>query len=721
MSAATQVYRPLRIATGLGPDALLLTGLSGREELSQPFRFTLTLVAPEPADFAQVLGRPAAVALDLPEGGSRYFQGVISRFSQGKRDDEYIHYSAELVPAIWMLSKRVQSRTFQQLSVPEILNTVFAGFDFAPQLVGTFHPRDYCVQYRESDLAFASRLMEEEGIYYYFVHTEGGHTLVLANTPQGHADVGAPNTLIYDETEGGNRPDARVTAWEKVQELRAGKVTLWDHCFEMPGNRLDAETATLASVQVGAVVHKLGVGPVPELELYDYPGGYAGRFDGIDPGGGDRAADLKRIFDDSTRTASLRMQQEAAGAVQLHGASHGAQLTAGHKFALTRHYDADGDYVLTRIEHAGELPAPYRSGADPQLTYHNQFDCIPATLPFRPARTTARPIVAGTQTAVVVGPAGQEIFTDKYSRVKVQFHWDRQGQFNADSSCWVRVATVWAGGGWGVVHIPRIGQEVVVAFEEGDPDQPLIVGSVYNAEQMPAGKLPNKGMVSGFKSASTPGGGGFNQVTLDDTKGKEQITIHGQYDMVTKVLHDQKSNILNDRTDKIDVNDALTVGGNQTITVTGDVVETFDSTQKTTVTKTIDIASKTAFIHIESPTEIKLTVKGSTITITPDTITLAAANIHFEGKSKITGHAPLIESNATNKIALAAPTIESSAATEATHHGALISIVGDTKAVMGVADNTVTCDPASVKIAATTISSAAKAVQELTGATIKLN
>ena len=334
--------------------------------------------------------------------------------------------------------------------------------------------------------------------------------------------------------------------------------------------------------------------------------------------------------------------------------------------------------MLTRVEHAAAMPAPYRSGAEPRLEYRNRFECIPAAVPYRPARLTPRPVVAGTQTAVVVGPAGQEIFTDKYSRVKVQFRWDRRGKFDADSSCWVRVATVWAGGGWGVVHVPRVGQEVVVAFEEGDPDQPLIVGSVYNAEQMPAGKLPDKGMVSGFKSASTPGGAGFNQFTLDDTKGKEQITVHGQYDMVTTVLHDQKSTVKNDRTDHVVAEESLTVGGNQTIgvtghreeKVTGTVAETFDATQKTTVTSSIDIASKTSFIHVESPTEIKLAVGSSTVTITPDTITLAAANIHFEGKSKITGHAPLIQSQADRKIALAAPTIESSAASEATHHGA---------------------------------------------------
>ena len=569
MAEITQQYRPLRVVTGAGPDKLLITGFHGQEGLSQLYSYQLDLIAPlrSPVALDQVLGQPVAVSLDLPGGKTRFFHGVASRVSQGEADADFITYRAEVVPWLWFLTRRVQSRIFQHKSVPDILKEVLDGLDVTYQLQGTFHPRDYCVQYRESDFAFASRLMEEEGLFYFFRHEEKKAVLVVANTPQGHPELPVAKSLIFEKVLGGNRPEDRVYDWTKMQEIRSYKVTLWDHCFELPHKHLEAEKVIQDTVQVGSVAHKLKVGPVSQLELYDYPGEYAQRFDGVDPGGGDRAADLQKIFEDNARTAAIRMQEESARALRIDGSSSCRQLTAGHKFSLTKHINADGDYVLTGIQHSAQLEIPFRSGDAPKLEYQNRFTCIPAGLPFRPERNTPRPTVRGTQTAVVVGPSGEEIFTDKYGRVKVQFHWDRQGQNDADSSCWIRVGTVWAGQGWGVVHVPRIGQEVIVDFLEGDPDQPIIIGSVYNADQMPAFPFPDKAMVSGFKSNSTPGGGGYNEVTLDDTKGKEKITIHGQYDMNTTVEHDQTTTVHNNRTDTIDVDDTESVGSNQKCTV----------------------------------------------------------------------------------------------------------------------------------------------------------
>jgi type VI secretion system secreted protein VgrG len=304
------------------------------------------------------------------------------------------------------------------------------------------------------------------------------------------------------------------------------------------------------------VTHAIKLPGSDHREIYDYPGGYSGRFDGIDAGGGERPAELRKLFEDNQRAAAIRMQQEAMAGLQIRGAGNCRQFVSGHKFTLTRHFNADGAYVVTEIEHRVGLGGDYRSGDGVLLNYENRFTCIPLALPFRPARTTPRPRVEGAQTAVVVGPAGEEIFCDKYGRVKVQFPWDRQGKRDADSSCWVRVSTPWAGKGWGGVHVPRIGQEVVVDFLEGDPDRPIIVGSVFNAEQMPPFPLPDGKQVSGFKTNSYPTSGGSNEITFDDTRGKEKITVHAQYD--------KNVSVDNNLTTTVKVDNTQTVHGKKT-------------------------------------------------------------------------------------------------------------------------------------------------------------
>ena len=624
----TQLNSPVRFkAEDLGDDDLLITRLAGSESVSELFAFELELLAPldSPVKFEAVLGKAGGVAVDLPSGEQRYFHGIINRFAQGARDDTFLLYRAELVPPVWLLTRCTQSRIFQHLSIPDILKKVFQGITLDVKIQGTFQPRDYCVQYRESDFAFASRLMEEEGIYYYFRHTADACVMVLANTPAGHDPVPNPTALIYDEMVGGDRDEGRVTAWEKVQEIRPGLVTLWDHCFELPHKHLEADQKIQEVVAIGTVNHHLKLEAAEKLEVYDYPGGYAGRFDGVSAGGAPQAAEIEKIFDDNRRTARLRIQEEAVGAVLVEGTSSCRQMTAGHTFTLDRHFDADGDYVLTRVEHRiGLTGGGYRSGVDHGLSYSNSFHCIPIALPYRPFRITPRPTVRGTQTAVVVGPAGDEIFTDKYGRVKVQFHWDRQGKYDANSSCWIRVATIWAGKSWGVIHIPRIGQEVVVDFLEGDPDQPIVIGSVYNADHMPPGSLPNHGMVSGLMSRSTPGGSpsNFNGFQSNDTKGKELLTAQAEYDMTTLVKHNQTLTVLNDRsntiqhdetthvvnnrTETVDHNETITVHGNrtesvdkdETITVSGNRTESVGKNESITIgqsqTLTIALAQTTA-------------------------------------------------------------------------------------------------------------------------------
>jgi type VI secretion system secreted protein VgrG len=654
MASYTQQKRAMAVTTPLGPDALLLVRLAMEEGLSRLFQMHLDLVAQADRDIAfdRVLGQPVVVRLELPGGKARFFHGICNRISQGHTDGDFTNYRMEVVPKFWLLTRRSQSRIFQQLSVPDILKKVLQGLDVAFELSGTFHPRDFCVQYRETDFNFASRLMEEEGIYYFFKHTEGGHKMVVANTPQSHADVPGATSVIYETMTGGNRPDDRVLAWDKMQELRSGKYTLWDHCFELPHKHLEADKTIQDSVAVGKVTHKLKVGGNESLELYDYPGEYAQRFDGVAPGGGDRPTDLQKIFADNKRTVEVRMQAEALPSLVIHGQSACRQFTSGHKFSLTKHLNADGAYVLTSVTHLADLDG-YRSGASDSFRYANHFTCIPAALPYRPQRATPKPVVQGTQTAVVVGPAGEEIFTDKYGRVKVQFHWDREGKNDANSSCWIRVGTPWAGKHWGMIHIPRIGQEVIVAFQEGDPDQPIIVGSVYNADQMPPYKLPDQKTQSGIKTRSSLKGDveNFNEICFEDKKGEELIYIRAEKnltqavenDEVKWIGHDNWIEVDNDETTTIGNNRKESVGKNETITIGNDRTETVGKNQKLTVQNgDMTVKVEKGKILVDAMESIEFVCGASKIVMKKDgTILIKGVQITVDGAGKVDVKSPV--------------------------------------------------------------------------------
>jgi type VI secretion system secreted protein VgrG len=646
-----QAHRPLAVSTPLGAEALILVGFSGREAISQPFIYQLDLVADNKTavPFEKLLGQSVTVALELPGGKRRFFNGVCSRFSQGVRDEQLTAYHMEVVPEFWLLTRSAQTRTFQHLSVPDILKQVLDGLDVSFRLQGTFSPREYCVQYRETDFNFASRLMEEEGIYYFFTHDNGSHQLVLANTPVGHPDLPNGSQLIFDASAGGHRPEDRVVAWEKFQELRSGKYTLRDYSFELPGKSLEAVKLVGSPVQVGTVTHPLKVGGNDDMELYDWPGGYAERFDGINKGGSEQPADLQKIFDDSQRTAGIRLQEELSPSLQIRGAGGCRQMVAGHKFTLTRHFNADGPYVLTGVEHEARLRGDFRTGSASELFYRNTFTCLPLALPFRPLRRTPRPVVQGTQTAVVVGPPGEEVFPDKFGRVKVQFHWDRQGKANLDSSCWVRVSQFWAGKRFGAMFIPRAGHEVLVDFLEGDPDQPVIIGSLYNADNLPHYELPKFKTLSYIKSDTTPGSKGFNELRFDDKKGHEQVFIHSQKRMDVRACGSLFETVGGNRNEVIGVRSDDKPGGNLEITVGGDhdlhvkggmfvgidkklnetvksdVVYDFEANEATMVKSKSELNAKE--IIVEAASKISLKVGGNCIVIDASGITIAGTTV----------------------------------------------------------------------------------------------
>jgi type VI secretion system secreted protein VgrG len=559
MPSYTQKGRLMTVSTGLGEDALLIQELVGDEAISSLFHFQLTLLAENatPVPFDKLLGQKISVALELPDAKDfRFYSGIASRVVRGGRGPEFTTFQVEVVPELWLLTRKFQSRIFQKMTVPDILQQVLRGLSVEYKLQGTYEPRVYCVQYRETDFNFASRLMEEEGIFYFFTHSDSGHTMVVTDPFGSYPDVPFESKIIYEVTEGEYRDEDRILSFSKSQEVRSGQVTLYDHTFELPHKHLDAnETIIDAPVPIGDVQHKLRVGPTDQLEIYEYPGGYAKRFDGTPD----------KIFADAKRTANLRIQLEECNAVVMQGQGTCRQFTSGHKFELTRHFSDNGQYVLVSVSHSCRQDLQFRSfGAhgEDSIDYSNHFTCIPRSIPFRPLRTAAKPFVHGTQTAVVTGPPGEEIYTDQHGRIKVQFHWDRDGKGDQDSSCWVRVATAWGGKGWGMFSLPRIGQEVVVDFLEGDPDRPLVVGSVYNADQTHAYKLPDQQTKSYWKSLSSKGGKGFNEIRMEDLKGKEQIFINAERNSDLRVK--------NDSFETIGVNQHLIVGGDQAGLVKGD-------------------------------------------------------------------------------------------------------------------------------------------------------
>ena len=629
--AITQDGRLLNITTPLGPDHLLLERFTAREAISELFHITAELLheeesadlVPHVVDPTRILGQPVTIRIKTDDGTKRELSGMVSRFAQHNRDRRFTYYNIEIVPHVWLLTQKSQSRIFQQKSVPDILKTVFTGFQTKYELQGTFEPRNYCVQYRETDFAFASRLMEEEGIFYFFEHSEGKHTMVFANTAQSNTECPSKSTAAFSiHPEGPTEFVGAIASFATEYRIQTGKVTLWDHNFQLPTNDLSHEKPS-----------RYSYGDNQKLEMYDFPGGYARKFDGIDKAGGEQGGELQKIFADRQHTVTTMMEGLDSRTIVAEASSDVCSITPGYRFTLSNHpvSDTNGAYVITRVEHsAGQNPG-YETEAGGGYT--NRFSCIRsgAGMPtFRPEMKTPKPVVRGGQTAVVVGPAGEEIFTDKYGRVKVQFYWDREGQGNESSSCWIRVAQTWAGKRWGTMFIPRIGMEVVVDFLEGDPDQPIITGCVYNPDTMPPYVLPDEKTKSTIKTDSSKGGGGFNELRFEDKKGSEQVFIHAEKDKDIRVKNDLKEIVKHDRHLIVENEQFELVKKDKHLQVVGDHNEKIDGTfsLKVGADQQNKVASNYALesgmgVHIkagmsaviEAGTAITLKVGGSSINI----------------------------------------------------------------------------------------------------------
>jgi type VI secretion system secreted protein VgrG len=506
---------------------------SGSEGMSRLFQFQVELACEQQdVDFSQVVGKTALLAI-RGGPGFRYISGIINRFEQVNELPRFAIYRATVVPLVWRLRHRQDNRIFQRLDTPAILKKVFETAGIPADrvrfsLMGTYEPRDYCVQYRESDWTFVTRLMEEDGIFYFFEHHEDKHVLVIGDKESAFTPIEGTETLPFRRPGGTVVLEDHVARFRRVQQVRPGKASLRDFNFKKPG--LPMEATQKAEVDA-------------DLEIYDYPGEYQ------DPSRGSAAK--------GTALAKMRLEAWQATRVESQGESDCERLTPGRLFTLQEHSrgDYNGRYLLTQVSHEGYQPQVLdeeSSGGD--FSYVNHFTCIAEKVPFRPERVTPRPQVRGGQTAVVVGPAGEEIHVDEWGRVKIQFHWDRQGKLNEDSSCWVRVSQLWAGPQWGRMFLPRIGQEVVVDFIEGDPDRPIITGRLYNGANLVPYELPAEKTKSTIKSNSSLGGDGYNELRFEDEKNKEQLFVHAERNMDVHVKNDSFENILHDRHQTIGAN-----------------------------------------------------------------------------------------------------------------------------------------------------------------------
>jgi len=591
---------------------LLLESFHGKEALGTPYRYDLTLLSQDseiPVD--KVLGQPLTIQIRLPSG-DRFFGGVVTYFAKTGYAMNHTRYAAVVNPKLALFDYASDCRIFFNGKAPDLAKEVLAkrGFsDVESPLNGSYRTREYCVQYRETDLNFIQRLLEEEGIYYFFKHDESKQTLVLADSATAHAAAPGYDSILYIPKE-----HKMAIEEEHFWSLRVAGSLFAGNYKIVRG--YDYEQRRALQTQFG-VKPSQETQPGANFEDYDYPGGLSEEAD-------------------ANEEANLRLQADVVANTLIEvegntlGVGVGNLVTLRRPLAISEDFNpfwSDGDfekeYIVTSARYSISINQ-FESGdvADSDEPFKATYTLLDSQTPFRPRRTATKPRIEGPQTALVVGPDGEEIYTDKsgLGRVMVQFDWDRLGKRNEKSSCWVRVAQVWAGAKWGAMHIPRIGHEVIVEFLDGDPDRPIITGRVYNADNMPPYALPENKTQSGIKSRSSKGGSAsnFNEIRFEDLKGKEELHIQAELDMSTNVKRNQTLYVGGDQN--------VTIHGNQTVSVHGTDEKTgkkLPVQSKTTVTgkHTFD-ASDT--IKIQAPTSITLECGGSTIVMVPGSITLSA-------------------------------------------------------------------------------------------------
>ncbi|MGD8560127.1 MAG: type VI secretion system tip protein VgrG [Gammaproteobacteria bacterium] len=585
MSDYTQENRFLTITSPLGKDALLLASVSGNERISSIYEYELeALSESDTIDAKKIVGKSVTVEMHGKE--VRHIDGYVICMSRGDmletgKDKTLRQYRMTIVPWLWFLSRRVNCRIFQEMTAVDVIEEVFKDHKviakYQKKLKSTYKKREYCVQFNESDLDFITRLLEEEGIAYYFAHDKGKHELVLVDQKNAYADC-AEAKVVYSQ---GDRKDPHLFEWDHEYSFTTGKWSVTDYDFKKPTTSLMASAPTVVDLP-----------GINQYEHYEYPGFYETASDG-------------------KNTVEARMTADEVPHDNVKGASNCLSFYAGGMFQLSEHESKSetGKYLLTSVTIRAKDDS-YLSGEGSSQGYSNTVQCIPATVHFRPPVTRIKPIMRGPQTAVVVGNKGEEIHIDKYSRIKVQFYWDREGKLDANSTCYIRVAQAFAGNKWGSQFIPRIGQEVIINFLDGDPDRPIVTGSVYNADNMPP--YPTKTQ-SGIKTHSTTKGGtsNFNELRFEDKKGSEEIFIQAEKDFKRLVKNDEEG--------KIEANHTLKI------------------------TKASKTEAKS--ILLKAQDSITLKVGGSTIKMTPTGIVIKSTKVDVKGSAMTVVKGGLVKVN----------------------------------------------------------------------------
>ncbi len=556
MSQFTQDNRFIAVSDfSLGKDTFLLTDFNGHEYISGLFEFHLTALSENlDVDPDDIVGKTCFVEIKDEKG--RFFHGHINSFSFGEVTAQdsgatFREYHFRMVPWLWFLSQTNDHRIYQEKNTKEIVEEIFQehGFsDFECNIDGG-KVREYCVQHNESDLHFVSRLLEEEGIAYFFKHEKSKHTLVLVDQKNAYDEL-AETKLAYSK---GTSSDTQIFAWEHVYKFKKGQWTLNDYDFKTPTRDLKANIASKSKFAKNK-----------EYEHYEYPGLYESSL--------------------GSTLVKVRLDAEETNRDTVQAKSNCATFYAGGRFSLAKHVSASekGEYTILSIHHHAQDKSYYL--ADQSASYSNQFVCVPSDIHIRPSLVHSKPVMRGPQTAMVVGPAGEEIYVDEFGRIKVQFIWDREGKSDENSSCFVRVMQSWAGNQWGASFIPRIGHEVIVDFLDGDPDRPIISGTVYNGKNKPPFESKTQ---SGIRTRSTLEGSASNcnELRFDDKKGSEQIFIHAEKNLDAEVENDETHSVDHDRTKTIGNDESSSIGNNRSKSVGNDQSESIGSNKSIDVGK----------------------------------------------------------------------------------------------------------------------------------------
>ncbi|HZS53479.1 MAG TPA: type VI secretion system tip protein TssI/VgrG [Bryobacteraceae bacterium] len=641
----TQANRLMQLSTPAGDDVLLIHNFTGYEAVSRPFRYVLELVAdvmnnmPAQVQPHNLVGQMFTLNITLDGSDSpRVITGFCESFSTGAVDDEFAHYTAVLVPWFSFLNLSSNIRFFQKQTVPQIVAKVIAdaGYSskFQDNTTKEYTSWDYCTQYRETDFSFVSRILEAEGIYYYFAPDEQeGHKLVIADATSCYNNLPNLSSFKYSPITGIQDLEDTIRVWASEERIHTGKWTVRDYHHEMTTNNLESSEPSTQVASAGQ-----------SFEMYDFAAEYAKKFN-------DPASRLADVKPEGSKISTVKMLAEETTRVECSGVSRCRAFNTGYKITVTGGAAA-GSYLLTEVTHQGYQQPAYRNRDEVPDAYSNTFKCIDASVVYVPRAATPKPLVYGLQTAVVAtDSSGEEIWPDKYGRVKVIFPWDRTGT----NSLWLRVAQPWAGNSWGQQWLPRVGDEVVVSFLEGDPDHPIVVGSVYNATNMPIFALPDNKTQSGIQTHSSKGGGSsdYNMLRFEDKQGSEEIYVQAQKDWNSLIKNDETRTVKNNRTTTIHVDESRTVEtgndtisvqqGKRTITVSQDISETSQQGNISVTAQTGNISTTANQGNISTTADmgnISTTASMGNISETADlgniTIEASVGSIKISGLSGVT-------------------------------------------------------------------------------------